>query len=108
MKDKSMPGKITPLAVGSDQAPVIFFDGAVSCGIINEIVQIELAMQCRIPVKVNGKDEIHNRVMMTCHLRGSTKAMAQLVETIEKAMSIAPPVAPIKTAPIDRERKDAA
>jgi hypothetical protein len=75
-------------AHGSDTAPVIFFDGAVAYGLNGTTARIELATTCNIPVSVDGKSDVRQRVLVTCHLRGSLDAMAQLADTIEKCLTM--------------------
>jgi hypothetical protein len=89
-------GKPPPLVQshGGDNAPMVYFDGAVAYGVIGAVVQLELAANIVIPVAVNGHGEIRTRSIVTAHLRGSHAAMAQLADAIEKALMI--------TGPLDR------
>lgn len=77
-----------------DQAPVLYFDGAVAYGALGAIVQIELATTIVVPVSVNGKSEIRTRNIVVAHLRASHAVMAQLADAIEKALML--------TGPLDR------
>ena len=92
--DKPVDGKVVVNAHGSDTAPFIFFDGAVAMGTIGGVVQIELAATVRIPVTVNGKQEVRTRTIIVGHLRATHQMMGQLGDAIEKALMI--------TGPLDR------
>jgi hypothetical protein len=92
-------------AHASDTAPVIYFDGAVAYGLNGQTARIELATTCSLPVAVNGKVEPRQRVMITCHLRGSLDAMAQLADTIEKCLTMAQLPTPADEAPKRAEEK---
>jgi hypothetical protein len=80
-----------PTAHGSDAAPVIYFDGAVAYGLAGTTGRIELAVTCTVPVTDNGKPGVRQRVLVTCHLRASLEAMAQLADAIEKMLTMAKP-----------------
>jgi hypothetical protein len=92
-------------AHGTDTAPVIFFDGAVAYGIQGQTARIELATTCTIPVSVGGKPSARQRVLITCHLRGSLEAMAQLADTIEKCLGMGQIPTPETAAPDETAEK---
>jgi hypothetical protein len=94
-----------PSAHGSDTAPVIFFDGPVAYGLAGSVGRVELAVTCTIPVMDKGKADVRQRVLVTCHLRGSLDAMAQLADTIEKMLAMNKP--PSFTAEEPKENADA-
>lgn len=96
-RDRELPqerGKPPPVVQshGSDAAPIVYFDGAVAYGVIGAVVQIELAANVVVPVTVNNKAEIRTRSIVTCHLRGTHVAMAQLADAIEKALMLHGPL----------------
>ena len=93
-RERGKPGPMVQ-SHGSDQAPFIYFDGAVSMGtMFGAVVQIELAANVVIPVIADGKAETRSRSIVVAHLRGSHATMAQLADAIEKALML--------TGPLDR------
>jgi hypothetical protein len=82
--------QVVPTAHGSDTAPVIYFDGAAAYGIAGSSGRIELAAACHVPVTDNGKPGVRQRMLVTCHLRGSLEAFAQLADSIEKMLTTVP------------------
>jgi hypothetical protein len=72
---------VNPL--GTKDAPFIYFDGITAFGMNHGVVQVELAANVITP---DGHGGIRQEVAMTCHLRCSPNAAADLRQTLEKAL----------------------
>ena len=67
-------------------APVIFFDGVPAYGLLNGVVELELAVRMLAP-----KSDGNVAVDMTCvaHLRCSLAAAVNLRDAVDKAIEMA-------------------
>jgi hypothetical protein len=99
--------QVTPTAHGSDAAPVIYFDAAVAYGLQGTVGRIELATICTVPVTDKGKPGARQRVLVTCHLRGSLDSFAQLADAIEKMLVMVKPPSFTAEAGAAEENADA-
>ncbi len=88
MTDHSDPITKVPgvrIAPGSsERAPFIYFDGAVTYGVNNGAIQIELAANTIVPDGVTTRTD----VLISAHLRCSPAAARGLREAIEKALEM--------------------
>jgi hypothetical protein len=97
MTDESIGIKIA--AGSSERAPFIYFDGVVTFGVNNGVIQIELAANTIIPEGVGTK----NDVLITAHLRCSPSAAIGLRDAINKALEM--PALQLTMQPIPQTSK---
>lgn len=92
MADKPKPKKkvdITVRNLGRENAPFVYFDGVLSFGMHQGVVQLELAANV---LDVCG--ELKNEVVVTAHLRCSPSAARNLQQELGNALLIGMPAAP--------------
>ncbi len=82
-------------------APTLFFDGAPVFGVLNGIVEIELASSHLVP-HVDGN--VTRDIACVAHLRCSIAAAESLVDAIDKALGMARTMA-IEAQARDEERR---
>lgn len=82
---------ITVSNLGAESAPFIYFDGVMTFGIHQGVVQIELAANV---LNLDGKGGVRNEVVVTAHLRCSLDAARNLQQELGNALLIAMPAAP--------------
>jgi hypothetical protein len=79
--------KAAPVVAGSDMAPVIYFDGAVACGTVHNVLQFELARSDLIPL---SDGSLKTKPVMVAHLRCSPGAAIQLRDMIDRSLAMKP------------------
>ena len=82
------PTASTATLAADNNAPFIYFDAAVSYGVLNGAIQIELMANVLIPTPDGG---VRADGTFTAHLRCSPVAAASLRNAIDKAILIAVP-----------------
>lgn len=89
MTDKpAAPETIEFINSGSESAPFIYFDGALTYGILHGAVQIELAARTIIPTPDGKTRDAH---VITAHLRCSRNAALSLKSAIDNAFLLLAP-----------------
>jgi hypothetical protein len=68
----------------SEQAPFIYFDGVVTFGVSNGVIQLELAANTIMPEGTGTNTD----VLITAHLRCSPAAANGLRDSIERALAM--------------------
>jgi hypothetical protein len=81
-QNKSQP----PLLKNAAAAPFVYFDGVPVFGVVNGVVQLELAANVVVPKPDGG---VQLEMVCTIHLRGSLPAMELLSDAIDKALDMA-------------------
>ena len=79
------PPAATPLLKNAANAPVIFFDGVPVCGMINGIVELELAVRLLMP---RSDGSVYVDMSCVAHLRCNANSAMQLREVIDKALAL--------------------
>jgi hypothetical protein len=79
--NKSQP----PLLKNAAAAPFVYFDLVPAFGVVNGVVELELAAQMVVPT---ADGNAHAETVCTVHLRGSIAAMEGLSNAIDKAMDM--------------------
>jgi hypothetical protein len=82
-------------------APVLFFDGAPVFGVLNGIVEIELAARYLLP-QVDGN--VSTDIACVAHLRCSLAGAESLVDALDKALDMARNIARTAQAQDDEQR----
>ena len=80
--NKSQP----PLLKNAAAAPFVYFDLVPAFGVVNGVVELELAAQMVVPT---ADGNAHAETVCTVHLRGSLAAMEGLSSAIDKALDMA-------------------
>lgn len=75
-----------PAVYGSDAAPVVYFDGVVAWGLLNGVMQVELAANHLLPTSLTGDAEVKTRAVMSAHLRCNLVAAQQLRDMLDAAI----------------------
>jgi hypothetical protein len=84
MADTAATGTIKIAAGSSELAPFVYFDGVVTFGINNSIIQIELGANGISPEGTGTK----TNVLITSHLRCSAAAALSLRDALDKALGM--------------------
>lgn len=74
--------------LGAENAPFIYFDGAVTFGMLNGAMQIELAAATIVPAADGQTKTVH---VVTAHLRCSPNAAISLKNAIDSAFLLGAP-----------------
>ena len=72
---------------GSDIAPTIYFDGVAAIGVVNGVIQLELAVNHLVPDAEGG--DVRIKVACAAHLRAGVSAIRQLLDMVDKAIGLA-------------------
>ena len=73
---------------GSDNVPIVYFDGVAALGTLNGAIEIELAARTIAPT-TDGGTKVYR--IATAHLRCSPAAAADLRNSIDKAFLLLAP-----------------
>jgi hypothetical protein len=79
---------ITARNLGVENAPFVYFDGVMTFGMHQGLVQIELAANV---LNLDGKGGVKNEVVVTAHLRCSPDAAQNLQRELGNALLIGMP-----------------
>ena len=72
--------------LGTDTAPLIYFDGVTAFGVVSGTVQLELAANIILPSTDGGTSTL---IRTTAYLRCSSNGAADLKQAIDKALEMA-------------------
>ena len=94
--NKSQPPPLKNAAA----APFVYFDLVPAFGVVNGVVELELAAQMVVPT---ADGNAHAETVCTVHLRGSFAAMESLSGAIDKSLDMARAAMPSNGALLEPE-----
>jgi len=83
---KPLSAKPAVAASGSDTAPIVYYDGVLAWGLLNGVVQVELAANHLMPVSLGENADVKTRTVVTAHLRCNLVAAQNLRDVLDAAI----------------------
>jgi hypothetical protein len=96
MANESVPPSTqhTLQLIGNESAPFVYFDNAVTYGVLNGAIQLELTANTIVPG--GGPTKTATEFVVVAHLRCSPAAAIDLKNAIEKALLMLTPPDDVK------------
>jgi hypothetical protein len=81
------PPTVGPTTLGSEYAPFIYFDGALTMGVNCGAIQLDLAANIIVP-DADMPNGVRTDVVTTAHLRCSPNAANDLINALKTALEM--------------------